>query len=92
MVVLLDCCFSGSFPFGSRPRGLGVDAPEQLQGRGHAIITASSAMKYAYEGDRLTGEGQPSIFTAAVVEGLETGKADSTTISSVSVDDLHNYV
>jgi Caspase domain len=91
-VVLLDCCFSGSFPFGLRPRGLGVDAPEQLQGRGRAIITASSAMEYAYEGDQLTGEGQPSIFTAAVVEGLETGMADLDHDQLVSVDDLYNYV
>jgi uncharacterized caspase-like protein len=52
-VVLLDCCFSGSFPFGMRARGGGVDAPEQLQGRGRVIITASNAMEYAYEGDRL---------------------------------------
>jgi hypothetical protein len=91
-VVLLDCCFSGSFPFGLRPRGIGVDAPEQLQGRGRAIITASSAMEYAYEGDELTGEGQPSIFTAAVVEGLETGMADLDHDQLISVDDLYDYV
>ncbi len=91
-VVLLDCCFSGSFPFGMRARGSGVDAPQQLQGRGRAIITASSDMEYAYEGDQLKGEGQPSIFTAAVVEGLETGQADLDQDQLISVDDLYQYV
>jgi hypothetical protein len=28
-----------------------MDAPGQLQGRGRAIITASNAIEYAYEGD-----------------------------------------
>ncbi|MCW2983225.1 MAG: hypothetical protein JWR63_795, partial [Conexibacter sp.] len=92
-VVLLDCCFSGSFPFGMRARaGTAVDAPEQLQGRGRAIITASSAMEYAYEGDELTGRGEPSIFTEAVVEGLESGRADLDHDQLISVDDLYNYV
>jgi hypothetical protein len=92
-VVLLDCCFSGSFPFGMRARsGTTVNAPEQFEGRGRAIITASSGMEYAYEGDHLNGEGQPSVFTEAVVEGLETGKADLDQDQLVSVDDLYGYV
>jgi hypothetical protein len=92
-VVLLDCCFSGSFPFGLHARAGGaVNAPEQFEGRGRAIITASSAMEYAYEGDHLTGKGQPSVFTEAVVEGLDTGKADLDHDQLISVDDLYGYV
>jgi Hsp70 protein/Caspase domain len=92
-VVLLDCCFSGSFPFGMRARaGADVNAQEQFEGRGRAMITASSALEYAYEGDRLSGEGQPSVFTEAVVEGLETGKADLDADHLISVDDLYGYV
>jgi hypothetical protein len=92
-VVLLDCCFSGSFPFGMHARAGGVvDAPEQFQGRGRAIITASSAMEYAYEGDQLLGEGRPSVFTEAVVDGLESGKADLDHDQLISVDDLYGYV
>lgn len=68
-VVLLDCCFSGSFPSGLRRRGNDVNAPQQLQGRGRAIMTASNAMEYAYEGEELKGQGRPSVFTEAVVEG-----------------------
>ena len=92
-VVLLDCCFSGSFPFGLQARGgEGVNAPEQLQGRGRVIITASSSLEYAYEGEGLSGAGQPSIFTSAVVEGLESGMADLDGDMRVSVDELYDYV
>jgi hypothetical protein len=91
-VVLLDCCFSGSFPAGMRHRGGDMDAPNQLQGRGRAIITASNAMEYAYEGDELTGEGHPSVFTEAVVDGLRTGKADLDMDHLISIDDLYHYV
>jgi hypothetical protein len=69
-----------------------VNAPEQFEGRGRAIITASSGMEYAYEGDHLKGEGQPSVFTEAVVEGLETGTADLDHDQLISVDDLYGYV
>jgi len=93
VVVLLDCCFSGSFPFGMRARATGqVDMHEYLEGRGRAVITASSAMEYAYEGDELSGEGHPSIFTEAVVQGLETGEADRDGDRWISVDDLYGYV
>jgi hypothetical protein len=91
-VVLLDCCFSGSFPSGLRARGNDVDAPQQLQGRGRAIITASNAMEYAYEGEQLKGRGRPSVFTEAVVEGLRTGEADLDQDQRVSIDDLYRYV
>ena len=93
-VVLLDCCFSGSFPFGMRARaGGGVDAPEQLQGRGRVIITASNAMEYAYEGDRLVeGDAGPSVFTGAIIEGIQTGDADLDGDRLISVDDLYDYV
>jgi len=93
IVVLLDCCFSGSFPFGTHYRaGEQVNVQQHLEGRGRVVITASNAMEYSFEGDHLSGAGQPSIFTAAVVEGLETGKADRDGDRLVSVDELYDYV
>jgi uncharacterized caspase-like protein len=93
VVVLLDCCFSGSFSLGMRPRaGEEVNVREHLEGRGRAVITASSAMEYSYEGDHLSGNGQPSVFTRAVVEGLRTGEADRDGDKWISVDDLYDYV
>jgi uncharacterized RDD family membrane protein YckC/uncharacterized caspase-like protein len=93
IVVLLDCCFSGSFPFGMRARaGADVDVRGALEGRGRAVITASSSMEYAYEGDELSGSGTPSIFTSAVVEGLASGKADRDQDRRISIDELYDYV
>ena len=93
IVVLLDCCYSGSFPFGMTARaGEDVNIESHLEGRGRAVITASSAMEYSYEGNELSGKGQPSVFTRTVVEGLETGKADRDGDKWISVDDLYDYV
>jgi outer membrane biosynthesis protein TonB len=95
IVLLLDCCFSGSFPIGRRARGgEGVDVPGQFEGhgRGVAVITASSAMEYAFEGDEVSGAEQPSYFTDAVVEGLETGRADRDQDRLISVQELYDYV
>ena len=75
IVLLLDCCYSGAFVRGSKSDD-GVHLKEKLAGRGRAILTASNALEYAWEGEELSGQPQPSLFTAATVEGLETGEAD----------------
>jgi uncharacterized caspase-like protein len=77
VVALLDCCYSGAIARGLRFRGGDqVDLDDHLGGHGRVILTASSAMEYAFEGEELTGSGNPSVFTTAVVKGLETGEAD----------------
>jgi WD40 repeat protein len=96
-VLLLDCCYSGAFGRGSRRRaraGEGVDVLERFEGgRGVAVVTASNAMEYAFDGDDVEGEPEPtSVFTTALVEGLETGEADLDGDDEVSVEDLFRYV
>ncbi|MBV8965117.1 MAG: caspase family protein, partial [Mycobacteriaceae bacterium] len=92
-LLLLDCCFSGRFPLGATARGGDkVDVQDRFEGRGRAVISASNAMEYAYEGDDLTGEGRPSYFTQAVIDGLETGQADRDHDHRISVDELYDYV
>jgi uncharacterized caspase-like protein len=78
IMLFLDCCYSGAFFRGMTPRaGASIDINERFEGRGRAVITASTAMEYAFEpDDTLVGEGRPSIFTEALVRGLETGEAD----------------
>ena len=63
-------------------------------GRGRAVITASNAMEYAVEGDRLADDQRrrPSVFTSALVEGLATGDADRNEDGWISLDELYNYV
>jgi hypothetical protein len=93
IVVMLDCCFSGSFPFGARARaGESVNVQDSLGGRGRTIITASNSMEYSYEGDHLSGEATPSFFTEALAEALETGKADRDQDQWISVDELYDYI
>lgn len=101
VVLLLDCCYGGAFAQGVTVRAAGdVDVlgsfpRERLpSGRGRAVITASSAMEYAFEGDQLADDAhaRPSVFTAALVEGLTTGEADRNQDGWVSLDELYDYV
>ncbi len=93
IVVLLDCCYSGAFD----PRAKGdvsVNLRERLAGTGTAVITATNALQYAWEGDHFAevGQGQMSAFTSAIVGGLRTGNADLDRDGWVSVEDLYLYV
>jgi uncharacterized RDD family membrane protein YckC len=95
VVLLLDCCYAGAFERGLTARaGTEVGIETQFGGRGRAVITASSAMEYAFEGDQLadTRELSPSVFTSALVEGLETGEADRDQDGQVALDELYDYV
>jgi hypothetical protein len=95
IVLLLDCCYAGAFERGMTARaGTDVGIESQFGGRGRAVITASSAMEYAFEGDELTDTHQPrpSVFTSALVEGLRTGEADRDQDGMVALDELYDYV
>jgi DNA-binding beta-propeller fold protein YncE len=102
VVLLLDCCYAGAFEHGMIPRagndmGIGSQFGGRVitaGGRGRAVITASSAMEYAFEGDDLAdaSEPAPSVFTSALVQGLETGDADLDQDGLVALDELYDYV
>ena len=95
VVLLLDCCYAGAFERGLVARaGTEMGIEQQFGGRGRAVITASSAMEYAFEAGELadTGEVAPSVFTSALVEGLETGEADRDQDGLVGLDELYDYV
>ena len=95
IVLLLDCCYAGAFDRGMTARGgTGVEIQERFEGRGRAVITASGALEYAFEGDHLTTDepAQPSVFTTAMVRGLTTGEADRNQDGWVGLDELYDYV
>jgi hypothetical protein len=95
VVLLLDCCYAGAFERGMTARAGGeVGIESQFGGRGRAVITASSSMEYAFENNELadTRELAPSVFTSALVEGLETGEADRDQDGLVALDELYDYV
>jgi Caspase domain/PASTA domain len=101
VVLLLDCCYGGAFAQGVKVRAAGdvnvLDSFPQGKtggGRGRAVITASGAMEFAFEGERL-GDNQPrrpSVFTTALVEGLATGEADLDEDGWVSLDEMYDYL
>ncbi len=101
-VLFLDCCYGGAFSPGTVARAAGDAhvlenfAGEKLGGggRGWAVITASNAMQYAFEGARLAdgGNPEPSVFTSAVVSGLSTGEADKDEDGMVALRELYDYV
>jgi Caspase domain len=96
VVLLLDCCYAGAFERGmtARTAGTDVEIEAQFGGRGRAVITASTAMEYALEGDQLTDAGEiaPSVFTSALVEGLQTGEADHDQDGLIALDEMYDYV
>lgn len=100
-VLFLDCCYAGAFSRGSSAtRASGevhvldsFTGDKPPGGRGRAVITASNSMEYAFEGPDLADSApQPSVFTHAVVQGLETGEADRDGDGEVSLDELYDYV
>jgi Caspase domain len=101
IVLLLDCCYGGAFAQGVKVRAAGdinvLDSFPQGRsggGRGRAVITASTAMEYAFEGDRLSDDQhqRPSVFTSALVQGLATGDADRDEDGLVSLNELYDYI
>jgi acetyl-CoA synthetase len=92
-VLILDCCFSGAFAHGSKGDA-DLDLERRLagHGRGQAVLTASRAGEYSFEGEALPGAVTAgSVFTAGLVEGLRTGAADVGGDGYVSVDEAFDY-
>ena len=101
IVLLLDCCYGGAFSQGVTVRASGdLNVLDSFPvgrlggGRGRAVISASSSIEYAFEGDQLADDHdpRPSVFTAALVEGLATGNADRDEDGWVSLNELYDYV
>jgi YVTN family beta-propeller protein len=101
VVLLLDCCYGGAFERGVLVRGGGgIDVGDQFrpdhlgESRGRVVITASTAMEYAFEGSQISGgmATGPSVFTGALVDGIRTGQADRDRDGFVGLDELYDYV
>jgi molecular chaperone DnaK len=99
IILMLDCCYSGAFTAGMLRRSIDpprVDVAEPFAGKGRMVVTASTSLQFAYEGEpdvRLSqDQAQPSLFTAAVVQGLADGSADLDGDGLISVTELYEYV
>src|SRR3989304_5708220 len=90
-VLILDCCNSGAFAQGTKAEvGGAMGMTTALQGYGRFVLTASDATQFAWEGDKVIGETDNSLFTHFLVKGLE-GDADSDSDGRITVDELYDY-
>jgi hypothetical protein len=90
-VIVLDCCNSGAFPQGTKAElGGSMGLMNALQGYGRYVLTASDATQFAWEGDKLIGGTQNSLFTHFIVKGLE-GEADTDSDGKITIDNLYDY-
>jgi uncharacterized caspase-like protein len=88
-VLILDCCNSGAFPQGTKAEIGGVMGLTQaFQGYGRFVLTASDATQFAWEGHRVIGETDNSLFTHFLVEGLRGRRILMAMVASL----LMNYM
>ncbi|ASU82933.1 hypothetical protein CDO52_09140 [Nocardiopsis gilva YIM 90087] len=95
-VVLLDCCYSGSFADGFATRSSGeqefIDFQREfLGGEGTYVLASSAPDKPAHEGDNSAG-AQPSPFSAAVARGLSGEAEDVDGTGWIDWESLHKFV
>jgi hypothetical protein len=93
-VLILDCCHSGAFARGAKgATGATVGTAQTFEGTasGRVVLTATDATQYAWEGDRVIGQADNSVFTHFLIQGLQTGEADANADGRVTLDELYDY-
>jgi uracil-DNA glycosylase len=90
-ILLLDCCYGGAFSNALAKSDNAVDVTGPLQGYGTVVLTASTALEFAWQEGKTDGQPQQSVFTSIVAEGLLSGEADLDGDGSISVLELHRY-
>lgn len=87
-IVVLDCCFSGAFGDGySAKDNEVIDLERELGGEGRAVLTSSNSTQYSFE----QHGADLSIYTQFLVEGIESGEADSDRDGVISTNELHEF-
>lgn len=94
-LLILDCCNSGAFAHGTKSVGavgksMGIATAFEGSGFGRVVLTATDATQYAWEGDKVIGDTQKSVFTHFLIEGLK-GEADRDSDGRIHVDELYDY-
>jgi hypothetical protein len=86
-VLILDACYSGAYAQSFRTKSVGVDIKKQLGASGRVVLTSSSATQTSFEQSGL----RLSLYTQYLVEGIETGAADTDNDGNIHVQELHAY-
>ena len=94
-VLILDCCHSGAFARGAKGAtgaSVGTAAAFEGTGFGRVVLTATDATQYAWEDDQVSGQAINSLFTCYMVQGLQSGDADTNKDGRITVDELFDYI
>ncbi|MDZ7344811.1 MAG: caspase family protein, partial [candidate division KSB1 bacterium] len=92
-VLILDCCHSGAFERGAKGDMQAVnEATFEGNGYGRIVLTASDSTQYALEGDQVIAQAELSLFTHFLIQGLQTGEADTDGDGRITLDELYEYV
>jgi hypothetical protein len=86
-IIILDCCFSGAFGDLIAQDDGSVDLEAELGYEGRIVLTSSSSTQYSFQKD----DGDLSIYTQYLIEGIRTGAADRDQDGVISTDELHEY-
>ena len=86
-VILLDCCYSGAFAEGWQAKSVGVDLKKELGAEGRVVLTSSTATQTSFQHE----DGELSLYTQYLLEGIETGAADQDEDGKIHAHELHQY-
>jgi len=92
-VLILDCCNSGAFAQGTKAEtggSIGTATAFEGTGYGRVVLTASDSTQFAWEGDKVIGDTENSLFTHFLIKGLE-GEADRDGDGRITLDELYDY-
>lgn len=95
-ILILDCCYSGAIVEGAKSEqslGQSINSVQAFltSGFGRVIIAASESMQFAFDGKRIEGYPENSLFTQHLIEGLRTGNADFDNDGLVDIEELYQY-
>jgi formylglycine-generating enzyme required for sulfatase activity len=94
-LLILDCCNSGAFAHGTKSsavlgQSMGTAQAFEGNGFGRIVLTATDSTQYAWEGEKVLGNTQQSVFTHFLIEGLN-GEANRDGDGKITVDELYDY-
>jgi formylglycine-generating enzyme required for sulfatase activity len=94
VVMIFDSCYSGAFAKGLHKAGAQQGGAQAVnlgdyfdKSTGRVVITATDTTQYA-----LAGDGQPSVFTRHLIDGLRSGAADVDGDGKIGTEELVRYV
>ncbi len=92
VVVILDCCRSGKASSALAKGGFTLAEEIVSEGLGRYVLTSSGAMELSWVTPQtIEAEGQLSIFTQFLVEGIESEDADANSDGYIDLEELFEY-